>query len=141
MAGLVLHDATRLAAAFDAAKGFQAGKIMVLGQSLGGNHGASAGLLAAMRGLVLPCCGAVLGELPEARRGVGQRCVLVGGSRQASIAAACIDRCNRTAIAMERIGGRDLALERDQAKHLERRRQFATMVGGHRGQRQAQPRG
>jgi len=136
-----LHDATGLAATLDAAKGFQSGKIMVLGQSLGGNHGAGAGLLAAMRGLVLPCSGVVLGDLSEARRGVGQRCVLVGGSRQAPIAAACIDRCNRTAIAVQRIRRDNLPLESDQAKHLERRRQFATMVGGHRGQRQAQPRG
>jgi len=67
--------------------------------------------------------------------------VLVGGSCQAPIAAACIDRCNRTAIAVQRIRRDNLALERDQAKHLERRLQFATMVGGHRGQRQAQPRG
>jgi len=41
---------------------------------------------------------------------------------------------------MERIGGHNLALESDQAKHLKRRLQYATMVGGHRGQRQAQPR-
>jgi len=88
MAGLVLHDATDLAAAFDAAKGFQSGKIMVFGQSLGGNHGAGPGLLAAMPGLVLTRIGVVLGDLSEARRGVGQERALVGGSRQAPIAAA-----------------------------------------------------
>ena len=114
---------------------------MVFGQSLGGNHCAGPGLLAAMPGLVLPCSGVVWRQLVKTGPGVGQERVLVGGSRQAPIAAACIDRCNRTAIAVQRIRRDNLPLESDQAKHLERRRQFATMVGGHRGQRQAQPRG
>ena len=59
---------------------------------------------------------------------------LVGLQRQAIIAAAFGDRCNRAAIAMQRIGGHDLALERDQARNFDRRLQFATMVGGHRDQ-------
>ena len=35
------------------------------------------------------------------------------------------DGCNRAAIAVQRIGGHDLALGRDQAKHFDRRLQFA----------------
>ena len=41
---------------------------------------------------------------------------------------------------MQRIRCHDLALERDQAEHFERRLQFASVIGGHCGQRQAQAR-
>jgi hypothetical protein len=51
------------------------------------------------------------------------------------------DRCNRAAIAVQGIGGHDLALQRDQAQHFECRLQFAARIGCHRGQCQAQTRG
>jgi len=78
MAGFGLHDATRLAAAFDPAKRFQSGEIMVFGQSLGGNHRAGPGLLAAMPGSLLTRDRVIWRQLVETGPGGRQRCVLVG---------------------------------------------------------------
>jgi len=50
MAGFGLHDATRLAAAFDPAKRFQSEEIMMFSDSLGGNRRGGPGLLVAMLG-------------------------------------------------------------------------------------------
>jgi hypothetical protein len=54
MTGLGPHLAVGFPAGFDPAEGFLFWEIMMLCQSLGGNHGAGAGLLAAMSGLRLP---------------------------------------------------------------------------------------
>jgi len=87
MAGFGLHDATRLAAAFDAAKGFQVGEILVFDQSLGRNHHAGPGLLAAMPGSLLTRDRVIWRQLADTGPGVRQQRVLVGLQRQAIIAA------------------------------------------------------
>ena len=110
---------------------------MVFGQSLCGNHFACAGLFTAMSGLVVPRCGVVGGDLCRSTTLHLTRACLVGLQRQAPIAAACIarrgdrgDRCNRPAIAVQRIRRDTLALERDQAQHFKRRLQFSAISGG-----------
>jgi hypothetical protein len=83
--------------------------------------------------------------LPQHDRASVKSRVLIGRSRQAPIAAAFGNRCDLAAIAIERIGGHDLAHKRDQAMNFDRRLQVAAMVGGRRdrvgGQRQARPGG
>ena len=66
MAGFGLYGAVRLAAALGAPEGFQSGEIMVFGQSLGGNHRAGPGLLAAMPGSPLTRGQVVWRQLAEA---------------------------------------------------------------------------
>ena len=77
---------------------------------------------------------------PEAGPGIGQERVLVGLERQAPVATTRVNRSNRTAIAVQGIGGHHLPLERDQAKRFDGGLQFRTPIGRHAGQRQAQPR-
>jgi len=66
------------------------------------------------------------------------RAYLVSFESKAPIAAPFVDRCNRAAIAKERIGRHDLAYERDQAQHLKHRPEFCAIVGSDRGRYQAQ---
>ena len=61
---------------------------------------------------------------------------MVGLQRHAVVASNAGDRCNRAAIAVQRIGGHNLALERDQAKHFKPCVQFAAVAGSHRHMRQ-----
>ena len=72
MAGFGLHLAIGFSAGLDPAEGLQSWEIMMLCQSLGGNDGAGAGLLAAMPGLLLTGDRMVWQNLAETRPGVGQ---------------------------------------------------------------------
>ena len=60
----------------------------MFGQSLGGNHRAGPGLLAAMPGSLLTRDRVIWQQLAETGPGIGQQRVLVGLQRQAIIAAA-----------------------------------------------------
>ena len=73
MAGFGLHLAIGFPAGLDPAEGLQAGEFMVLRQTLGGNHRAGAGLLAAMPGLLLTGDRMVWQNLAETGPGVGQQ--------------------------------------------------------------------
>ena len=82
-----------------------------------------------------------LPDLAETSPCVGQEGVLIGFQCEAPVPALRVDCCSRAAIAVQRVTGDDLALERDQPERLNGRVQFRASVGGHGGQRQAQPRG
>ena len=72
VAVLGLQLAIGFPAGLDPAEGFRPWEIMVLGQALGRNHGAVAGLLSAMSRLFLAGHRVVGRLLAEARPGIGQ---------------------------------------------------------------------
>ena len=125
---------------FDPPKCFKSGEFMVLCQSFSQNHQTRAGFLAAMPRLLLPHSLVVYLDLAKAGSGVGEKRILVSFQRQALVASTVHDRCNRAAIAVQRIRGHNPALERDQAEHLKPCDQFATIIGGHRRKRQTKAR-
>ena len=72
MAGFGLHFAIGFPAGLDPAEGLQSWEIMMLCQSLGGNHRACAGFLAAMPGLLVMRDRMVWQNLAETGPGIGQ---------------------------------------------------------------------
>jgi hypothetical protein len=96
-----LHFSIGFPAGPDTPEGLQAWKFMLIRQTLSGNHRAGAGLLAAMPGLLVMRDRMVWRNLAETGPDIGQQRVLVGFQRQAIIAAASGDCCNRAAIAVQ----------------------------------------
>jgi hypothetical protein len=82
-----------------------------------------------MPGLLVAGGRMVWQDLAETGPGIRQERVLIGLQRQTTVTAALPDRCNRAAIAVQGIGGHDLAFQRDQAWHFEGRRN--ALFAGH----------
>ena len=72
ISGLGLHFAIGFPAGLDMTEGLQTGEFMVLRQTLGENHRAGAGLLAAMPGLLVMRDRMVWQNLAEIGPGIGQ---------------------------------------------------------------------
>jgi len=128
-----------LAGDLNPCKGLQVQEIMMISQPLAGYDNCSP--------VLCPTLANVLGDgrrmsvllRPEAGPGIEQERVLIGLEHQAPVATAGVDRRNHTAIAVERIGGHHLAIERDQAVCVDRGLQFRDPIGRHGGQWQMQP--
>ena len=141
----VVDLAVDLARGGDAAERFEALELVMLGEPLGLDHDTDARLDAAMRlrlGLgrrrrLLACLRRV--GRTEAGARIRQQQLLVALERDAVVAALLDDLLDHPPIAVQRVAGDDLALEIDEADHLQRRIDLVAVLGRDRGERQARP--
>ncbi len=111
---------------------------MMLRQSIDRNHHRLSDLVPAVAGVFGDGAGVAVIHLAETGPCIGRGRTLAGHERQAPDAAAGIDRCNRAAIAVERVGGHHLAFERVQAERLDCELQFRAVIRRYAGQLPAQ---